>query len=79
MKTFFFALLFCAFSVDAKWTAEPIESGTVWNFDRNCVDLKLKDGKILRIQRKLLGSQKLEAHKTVIEFHKGSLDKDLCQ
>lgn len=79
MKFLFLSLLFLTLPSFAKWTTDPLESGTVWNFDRNCVDLKLKDGSILRVQKQVFGSRRLEARKTVVEFHKDALNQDLCK
>jgi hypothetical protein len=75
---FIFVMTFSSL-VFAEWTNKVPQKATVWSFDQNCVELKLEDGSSLRVQKKALKLQKLEPHKTTIEFHLDALEKELCQ
>jgi hypothetical protein len=66
-------------SVFAVWTGEPTLKATVWSYDKNCVKLKMPDGKFLDVKKSLLHLKDLESRKTVIEYHPDNIPQGGCK
>jgi hypothetical protein len=70
--------LFLSQPVFAVWTGEPTLKATVWSYDKNCVKLKLPDGKFQEVKRSLLPLKDLQSRKTIFEYQPDSLPTDGC-
>lgn len=64
--------------VFAVWTGEPTLKATVWSYDKDCVKLKLPDGKFIDVKKSQLQLPVLESRKTVVEYHPDNIPTSGC-